>query len=210
MSSYIKTTKHPETGAIEQAEWLDDYFGQHNYGVRFPSDGKVFRADEFDWQENLELLTLEGFLKAGHMNPATIHLTERGSRWGAPQASVEHHEDGKRTVTTKHEDGRQDVRIEVTRLNIENRTPEDTIAEEKIIEAMSKKIVRVVVVHKPTNDFASFDSPLPLVRKRAEEVAESHHTKRLRIEGAFHEKLSDYIVVEYDADQIRVSSLCEN
>ena len=35
-------TKHPETGKVELAIWMDDYFGNHNYGVKFPSDGKIF------------------------------------------------------------------------------------------------------------------------------------------------------------------------
>lgn len=30
----------------EIARWLDDHFGRHSYGVRFPSDGKVFRASD--------------------------------------------------------------------------------------------------------------------------------------------------------------------
>lgn len=41
MSSYRKLTRNPETGLWENAEWLDDYFGLHRYGVRFPSDGSV-------------------------------------------------------------------------------------------------------------------------------------------------------------------------
>lgn len=188
MSSYQRQTIHPLTGQAERAEWLDDYFGSHSYGVLFPSDNKVFKADEFKWYNDQQTDLLTGTHQGGVM-------------------TVEDCRFGKKTTETKHEDGRQDVRVEVTRLDIENRTPEDTIAEGKIIEAMSKKIVRVVVIHKPTNDFASFDSPLPLVRKRAEEVAKSHHEKRLRVEGAFQEKLQDYVVVEYDADQIRVTSL---
>ena len=41
MSSYIKLTKHPETGKWEQAYWLDNYYAPHHYGVRFP-DGKMY------------------------------------------------------------------------------------------------------------------------------------------------------------------------
>lgn len=41
MSCYYAITKHPETGKWENAEWLDDHFGIHHYGVRFP-DGRVF------------------------------------------------------------------------------------------------------------------------------------------------------------------------
>jgi hypothetical protein len=41
MSNFFEKTIHPETGAEEEAEWLDDYYGRHQYGVRFP-DGKIF------------------------------------------------------------------------------------------------------------------------------------------------------------------------
>lgn len=42
MSTFIKMTKHPETGKWEEATWYDDMFGHHNYGVVFPSDLKKF------------------------------------------------------------------------------------------------------------------------------------------------------------------------
>lgn len=142
-----------------------------------------------------------------HYCPHPEHACNCKDLEAHPMHKVDRNEDGKETVTTKHEDGRQDVQVKVTRLNIENRTPEDDIAEEKIIDAMSKKIVRVVVIHKPTNDFASFSSPLPFVRQRAEEVVKAHTEKRVRVEGAFEETIKDYCIVEFDADQVRVTSL---
>lgn len=42
MSTYNKITRHPATGEFENAKWIDDYYGPHQYGVEFPSDGKVF------------------------------------------------------------------------------------------------------------------------------------------------------------------------
>lgn len=123
--------------------------------------------------------------------------------------SRETQEDGKEVITTKHEDGRQDVEIKVNRLNIENRTPEDTIAEEAIIKAMSKKMVRVIVVHKPTNDSTHFECPLPLVRKRAEEVVQAYNkmlAEKLGVAGAEAPK-SEFVVVEVDGAIVRVSSL---
>lgn len=45
MSSYSKLTKHPKTGKWENAQWLDDYFGRHLYGVAF-ADGLVFDPEE--------------------------------------------------------------------------------------------------------------------------------------------------------------------
>lgn len=174
MSSYLKSTVHPETKAIENAEWLDDYFGQHNYGVRFPSDGKVFRADEFDWSKNPEYLAYEGVLRGGNEHPITIDQTEKGSRWGAPEASVEHHEDGKTTTTTKHEDGRQDVKIEVTRLDLKDPTPEDEEAAGAIEDMLSKQKVGVLVIYKPTNDNIYFTCSVMNVRKNAEMVIEKY------------------------------------
>lgn len=51
MASYIKNTKHPETNKYEPAVWLDDYYGQHRYGVKF-EDGKVFNPDLTDLPTN--------------------------------------------------------------------------------------------------------------------------------------------------------------
>lgn len=44
MSHFIKITKHPITGFWQPAEWLDGYFRNHHYGVRFP-DGDVFNPE---------------------------------------------------------------------------------------------------------------------------------------------------------------------
>lgn len=51
MSSFIKETRHPKTGEWEAAQWLDDLFGPHRYGVVFPSDIK---------EAGLEGLTMNG------------------------------------------------------------------------------------------------------------------------------------------------------
>ncbi len=49
MSNFTRITKHPITGKFEEADWLDDYYGNHKYGVRFP-DGEVLKADENEWE----------------------------------------------------------------------------------------------------------------------------------------------------------------
>lgn len=46
MSNFQQWTRHPETGEVVLADWLDDYFGRHIYGVRFPGSDKVFRTTE--------------------------------------------------------------------------------------------------------------------------------------------------------------------
>lgn len=47
MSSYIRTTKHPVTDEYEDAFWVDDHFGSHQYGVVF-KDGLVVNPSEVD------------------------------------------------------------------------------------------------------------------------------------------------------------------
>ena len=47
MSNFQQIAKHPETGEMHTADWLDDYFGHRRYGVRFP-DGKVFMEAEIE------------------------------------------------------------------------------------------------------------------------------------------------------------------
>jgi len=43
MSNYQALARHPFTGKIEMADWLDDSFGHHIYGVRFPGDATIYR-----------------------------------------------------------------------------------------------------------------------------------------------------------------------
>lgn len=133
MSNYNRYTKHPITGNIERAEWLDDHFGAHEYGVRFAS-GEVFKADEREW-ETYDDEAYEQMMK--QKNPMTT-VTEQ--------------KDGKVITETEHENGRKDVNIKVTRLNIENRTEEDDAAEKVILDKMSKKTVSVLLLSKVNGD----------------------------------------------------------
>lgn len=52
MSHFYKETRHPETGEWQMALWIDDCFGKHLYGAKFP-DGKVFdpRVAKLDTKE---------------------------------------------------------------------------------------------------------------------------------------------------------------
>lgn len=43
MSNYIAPAIHPRTKEVEQAEWLDNHYGRHRYGVRF-HDGSIWPA----------------------------------------------------------------------------------------------------------------------------------------------------------------------
>lgn len=40
MSTYNQFTKNPKTGKWENALWMDDYYEQYHYGVKFP-DGTI-------------------------------------------------------------------------------------------------------------------------------------------------------------------------
>lgn len=69
MSNFSKLTKHPLTGDWEMADWLDNYFGQHHYGVKFPS-GEVFNADEKDLET-----------KASPQQPSVDEILENEFEW---------------------------------------------------------------------------------------------------------------------------------
>lgn len=49
MSNYLRITKHPITGKFEEAIWLDNCNGHHNYCVQF-KDGQTFKADDYEWE----------------------------------------------------------------------------------------------------------------------------------------------------------------
>jgi hypothetical protein len=46
VSNYHALARHPITGKIEMADWLDDSFGHHIYGVRFPGDETIYRSTQ--------------------------------------------------------------------------------------------------------------------------------------------------------------------
>ncbi len=46
MSNYTKITRHPNTGEYALAKYIDDYFGQHKYGVEFPDDKVVYPIEQ--------------------------------------------------------------------------------------------------------------------------------------------------------------------
>lgn len=45
MSNYRAPARHPVTGNVELAEWIDDHFGRHQYGVRF-ADGSIYTPEK--------------------------------------------------------------------------------------------------------------------------------------------------------------------
>ena len=54
MSNYQQMTRHPETGQWLMADWIDDYFGRHRYGVRF-GEGKVYEVGEIEGYDYMKM-----------------------------------------------------------------------------------------------------------------------------------------------------------
>jgi hypothetical protein len=81
MSNYSSPTRHPVTGAIEMADWLDDHDGKHRYGVRFPSDGKIYGGHECVEVKPREMMDeIERLRAALHEWDALIEHQYSGSR----------------------------------------------------------------------------------------------------------------------------------
>lgn len=53
MSNYKLSVINPKTKKREEASFLDNYFGKHEYGIEF-SDGEVYRYDEILTKNNGE------------------------------------------------------------------------------------------------------------------------------------------------------------
>ncbi len=171
MSTYTKSTKHPDTGEWEDAVWMDDYFGNHNYGVRF-SDGSIFDPRDTELEtRNVPIASVE------------IDTEVIEEEAGAHKATI-----------TKHPDGRQDVRIDVTRLDIE----EDDELSEKAKEVIEKDVlpriqeamVQVVVIHRYSTASTSKKVKLSRVREYAEFAVKQFQ------EASPEARKEDFIVVE--------------
>lgn len=105
------------------------------------------------------------------------------------------------TEITKHKGGRQDVTIRVGTLNVDEKTSAGKKAKEfiekKIIPELANRVVVVTVIQKSTGHFTSSKVKLPRVREWANAVIK---TKPTNIEH-------DFMIVEHEGDQVRVSSL---
>jgi hypothetical protein len=54
MSNFRSEALNPATGEVQMAEFLNDYFGPREYGVRFPGSPHVYRSDDILSAENPE------------------------------------------------------------------------------------------------------------------------------------------------------------
>ena len=48
MSNFTSAAYNPKERVVRAANYLDDHFGQHNYGVSFPGDPHVYKPEETD------------------------------------------------------------------------------------------------------------------------------------------------------------------
>lgn len=150
MSTYSRSTKHPDTGEWDDnAIWMDDYFGNHNYGVKF-SDGSIFDPRD---QE----------IETRNVNIASVDI----------DTEVIEEEAGAHTATiTKHPDGRQDVKINVKRLDIEEddelSMEAKKVIEEDVLPRIQEAKVKVVVIHRHSTASTSSMVSLSRVREYAE------------------------------------------
>lgn len=62
MSSYQQLTKHPKTKKFELAWWIDNFYAQHHYGVRFP-DGSVYDPEKKKLQTKEFMTYEEAYIK---------------------------------------------------------------------------------------------------------------------------------------------------
>ena len=45
MSNYTRAAYHPKEKVVRAANWLDDHFGKHEYGVSFPGALPKFASE---------------------------------------------------------------------------------------------------------------------------------------------------------------------
>jgi hypothetical protein len=50
MSNCTRSTRNPRTRQFELANWWDDHYGAHVYGVHFASTGMTYRESEHRWE----------------------------------------------------------------------------------------------------------------------------------------------------------------
>ena len=78
MSTYTSILKHPLTGVYELAQCIDDYYGPHEYGVKFPSDAKLLRTWPIERVEKAQIYdfwkddVIEAFKVCAGVNPLDL------------------------------------------------------------------------------------------------------------------------------------------
>lgn len=55
MSNFSRTSLHPVTKKYINATWLDDYFGEHRYAVKFDGDNTYYSGDYIEELETKDI-----------------------------------------------------------------------------------------------------------------------------------------------------------
>jgi len=116
--------------------------------------------------------------------------------------------DGKIIDTTDHGDGRKSVVVNVCTIKVENPDAGDEAAAKIINEQVLPKLraqeVMVLVLHKPSHQFAQFVCKLPEVRKFAQRVIKSFPTNQFDIAKP---DSRDFVIIETQGAVQRVTTL---
>lgn len=185
MSNYVRSSRHPLTGEWDDnAQWIDDAFGKHEYGVKF-SDGEIFNPREHEI-ETREVL---------------IASVDIGS---TPE--------GKEIEVTEDGTGRKDVRITVNALDVEmndeaTQKAKDVIEKDVFPRITNADVVVTVTYREPIDGkflYASKTVKMPHVRKYADACVESFIQQFVP-----HATRKDFVVVEYYklTDEVKVTTL---
>lgn len=165
--------------------WLDDYFGKHEYGVKF-SDGEVFNPREHE-------------LETRDVPIASINLDEGTT----PHMEIE---------VTEDSTGRKDVIVTVNALDVEVNDEATQKAKEaiegQVFPILTNADVVVTVTYREPIDgkylYASKTVKIPHVRKYAQSCVEA-------FKNQFVPQASDddFVVVEYYklTDEVKVTTL---
>lgn len=115
---------------------------------------------------------------------------------------------GKVIETTEHEDGRKSVVIHVNSLDLENPSDEDLMAkdviETQVLQKLAETDVLVTVIHRQTLQFATVKTKYTKVRQIAEMLIKGFPQPQQELSEP---KIEDFIVVENDGDNVRVTQL---
>lgn len=184
MSNYVRSSRHPLTGEWDDnAQWIDNAFGSHEYGVRF-SDGEMFNPREHEI-ETREVL---------------IASVDIGST-----------PDGKEIEVTEDGTGRRDVKITVSSLNVaddEATQKAKEVIEKEVFPRITNADVVVTVTYREPIDgkflYASKVVKMNHVRQYAEACVESFIQQFVP-----HATRNDFVVVEYYklTDEVKVTTL---
>lgn len=183
MSSYVRSTRHPLTGEWDdEAMWIDDYFGKHEYGVKF-SDGEVFNPREHE-------------LETREVNIVSVDL--------------ESTPEGKEIEVSEDSTGRRDVKITVNALDVagdEATQKAKEVIEKEVFPRITNADVVVTVMYRIPIEgkylYASKTVKTPHVRKYAEACIDS-----FRQQFVPHSAREDFVVVEYYklTDEVKVTT----